>query len=181
MRRCPVCLPARPSPTGTKAAVKAARHALTLFVVLYALWLLLSGHWTDPLLLGLGVASAALTVFVAWRMEGLDHEGVPMLVAVRALFTYWPWLIGQIVMANLQVARCILDPARIGPRMSWVPTSQKTDLGKVIHANSITLTPGTISVQIEGGHILVHALEPGGIDDLRAGTMDRRVTRVEGA
>jgi len=156
----------------------AAKHAVSLFVTLYALWLLLSGHWTDPLLLGLGAASAALAVFIAWRMEGLDHEGVPVVVSLNAL-AYWPWLLWQIVLANLAVARCILDPGRIGPRMAWVPASQKSDLGKVIYANSITLTPGTIAVQVEGGRILVHALESGGIDDLREGEMDRRCVHVE--
>ncbi|WP_246152461.1 Na+/H+ antiporter subunit E [Roseospira navarrensis] len=156
----------------------AVKHALSLFVSLYALWLLLSGHWADPLLLGLGLAAAALTVFIAWRMEGLDHEGVPVSVTLNAL-AYWPWLLWQIVLANLAVARCILDPRRIGPRMAWVPASQKSDLGKVIFANSITLTPGTISVQLAGGHILVHALEGAGIDDLRGGEMNRRCARVE--
>lgn len=156
------------------------KHALSLFVVLYGLWLLLSGHWHDPLLLGLGLVSAALTVFVAWRMEGLDHEGVPVRLAARAL-VYWPWLIWQIALANLQVARCILDPGRIHPRMAWVPASQKTDLGKVIYANSITLTPGTIAVQVAGGRILVHALEHEGIDALTGGDMDRRAAWVDGA
>ncbi|MBB4284419.1 Na+/H+ antiporter subunit E [Roseospira goensis] len=154
-------------------------HAVNLFVSLYALWLLLSGHWSDPLLLGLGAASAALAVFVAWRMEGLDHEGVPVRIALRTL-AYWPWLLGQIVLSNLAVARCVLDPGRIRPRMAWVPASQKSDLGQVIYANSITLTPGTIAVHIDGGRILVHALEGASIDDLRAGDMDRRCTRVEG-
>jgi len=157
---------------------RALKHAASLFVSLYGLWLLLSGHWADPLLLGFGAVSAALAVFIAWRMEGLDHEGVPISVSLHAL-AYWPWLLWQIVLANLAVARCILDPARIGPRMAWVPASQKSDLGKVIYANSITLTPGTIAVQVEGGRILVHALEGGGIDDLREGEMDRRCVAVE--
>jgi multicomponent Na+:H+ antiporter subunit E len=65
--------------------------------------------------------------------------------------------------------------------MAWVPVSQSTDLGKVILANSITLTPGTISVQVDGGHILVHALEPGSIHDLFGGEMDRRADWVEGS
>ncbi|WP_299444247.1 Na+/H+ antiporter subunit E [uncultured Rhodospira sp.] len=156
------------------------KHALSLFVGLFVLWLLLSGHWSDPLLLGLGVVSAALTVFVAWRMEGLDHEGVPVAVALRAL-AYWPWLLWQIVLSNLAVARCVIDPDRIAPRMAWVPASQRTDLGKVMFANSITLTPGTISVQVDGGRILVHALEPGSIHDLHGGEMDRRTDWVEGS
>jgi len=154
------------------------KHAISLFVTLYVLWLLLSGHWTDPLLLSLGLVSVALTVFVAWRMEGLDHEGVPINVSVHAL-AYWPWLIGQIVLSNIAVARVILSPHRATPRLDWVPASQRTEVGRVIFANSITLTPGTISVQLDSGRILVHALESEGIDDLKGGDMDRRVTWVE--
>nr|WP_221238388.1 Na+/H+ antiporter subunit E [Roseospira visakhapatnamensis] len=149
-----------------------------MFVTLFVLWLLLSGHWTDPLLLTLGVVSAALTVFVAWRMEGLDHEGVPINVSVHAL-VYWPWLLGQIVLANLAVARVILAPDRMSPRLDWIPATQRTEVGRVIFANSITLTPGTISVQLDQRRILVHALESEGIDDLKAGDMDRRATWVE--
>jgi len=154
------------------------KHALSLFITLYALWLLLSGYWTDPLLLSLGLASVALTVFVAWRMEGLDHEGVPVNVTVHAL-VYWPWLLWQIVLANLAVAKVILAPRRATPRLEWVPASQRTDVGRAIYANSITLTPGTISVQIDRDRILVHALESSGIDDLIEGAMDRRVAWVE--
>lgn len=154
------------------------KHAISLFVTLYALWLLLSGHWTDPLLLGLGLVSVALTVFVAWRMEGLDHEGVPINVSVHAL-AYWPWLLWQIVLSNLAVARAILTPSPVNPRLDWVPATQRTEVGRVIFANSITLTPGTISVQLDSQRILVHALESEGIDDLKGGDMDRRVTWVE--
>ena len=64
--------------------------------------------------------------------------------------------------------------------MIRVKTSQTSDLGKVIYANSITLTPGTISVEVANDEILVHALSKGGAEDLLTGKMDRRVTRMVG-
>lgn len=147
---------------------------------LAVLWLLLSGYWTDPLLLGLGVLSVALCVFIAWRMRIVDAEGVPVFLVPRSL-SYLPWLVWQIAQSNLRVARLILSrDLPISPTLAVLRTSQKTDLGQVIYANSITLTPGTISVDVEGDNILVHALERGGIDDLMTGEMDRRVTTFEG-
>jgi len=157
---------------------RTVRHAIRLFVSLYILWLLLSGHWKDPLLLSLGLLSAALTVFVAWRMERLDHEESPIKISLRAL-PYIPWLAWQILLSNLAVAKVILAPGRATPHLDWVPATQTTTVGRVIFANSITLTPGTIAVQIDNQRILVHALETACLDDLTEGTMDRRVTGLE--
>ncbi|WP_413203815.1 Na+/H+ antiporter subunit E [Rhodospirillum sp. A1_3_36] len=155
-------------------------HAFALGGLLYVLWLLLSGYWTDPLLLSLGLGSAVLCVLTALRMGIVDREGVPIRQAARA-FTYWPWLAWQVVLSNISVAKIILNPKLpISPTLAVVPYTQKTDLGQVIYANSITLTPGTISVDVAGDGILVHALEASGITDLEEGEMDRRVTAFEG-
>jgi multicomponent Na+:H+ antiporter subunit E len=155
-------------------------HKVALGVLLYVLWLLLSGYWTDGLLLSFGVVSTLICVVAAARMGIVDREGVPLRQAIRAI-TYWPWLAWQVVLSNISVAKIILNPKLpISPTLAIVPSSQKTDLGQVIYANSITLTPGTISVDVAGDGILVHALEAGGIADLEGGEMDRRVTAFEG-
>ncbi|MEE8393204.1 MAG: Na+/H+ antiporter subunit E [Rhodospirillales bacterium] len=154
-------------------------HALSLGFVLYFLWILLSGHF-DPLLLGLGVVSAAAVVFIAHRMDLIDHEGHPVHLSWR-LFLYWPWLIKEIVKANLDVALLIVNPKMpISPNMLEVKGSQKSELGQVIYANSITLTPGTVTVELEKGMFSVHALTHQAADGVRNGEMDRRVTGVEG-
>ena len=154
-------------------------HALSLGCVLFGTWLLLSGHY-DPLLIGLGLASCAAVVYFTHRMDVIDHEGHPVHLTLRGV-GYWPWLLVEILKANIDVARRILTPgASISPTMLRVRSTQPTDLGRVIFANSITLTPGTVSVDVGEGEILVHALSRDGADDLAAGEMDRRVTRMAG-
>jgi multicomponent Na+:H+ antiporter subunit E len=154
-------------------------HSLSLGAVLFIVWLLLSGHYT-PFILTLGVASCALVVTVTLRMEIADHEGHPIHLTWRALI-YWPWLLWEIIKANVDVIKHVLSPSlHITPTMIRVQASQKSDLGQVIYANSITLTPGTISVDVANGEILVHALSREGAEDLTGGEMDRRVTRMVG-
>lgn len=154
-------------------------HAISLALVLFALWLLLSGHYV-PLLIGLGALSVLLVVTIALRMDVVDREGHPIHLSPKALL-YWPWLGWEIVKANLDVARRILDPRLpISPIVIRLKASQKSDLGRVIYANSITLTPGTVSIDIDGEHIEVHALTREAAQALRTGDMDRRVTRFEG-
>ena len=153
-------------------------HALSLGLVLFGTWLLLSGFF-EPLLLGLGVFSSALVVLIAWRMDMVDREGHPIHLGWRAL-VYWAWLAGEIVKAGIDVARRIVDPKMpIDPVLVRVKTSQESELGQVIYANSITLTPGTVSIRVTDNEILVHAVASAMARDLEKGEMDRRVTALE--
>ncbi len=155
-------------------------HAISLSIVLLGTWLLLSGHYT-PLILSFGALSLVISVGVALRMEVIDRESHPVHLTWR-IPAYWIWLLIQIVKANIDVAKTILglgDPP--SPTIITVKTGQRTELGQVIYANSITLTPGTISVELENGEIMVHALTRGSADDLATGAMDRRVTTLEGS
>ena len=155
------------------------RRTLILFVILLAIWLLWSGHYT-PLLLSLGVGSCAFVAWVAWRMGLVDREGVPIEIVPRMLL-YLPYLALEIVKANLDVARRIVSPRMpIDPRVFRTTASQKTDLGRTIYANSITLTPGTVSIDIEGDEITVHALTGSAQAGVENDEMNRRVVRVEG-
>ncbi|MFQ5955945.1 MAG: Na+/H+ antiporter subunit E [Kiloniellales bacterium] len=154
-------------------------RAISLYVVLYVLWLLLSGHY-EPLLLILGAVCCVGVVMIAWRMDVIDHEGHPVHLGPRILL-YWPWLVWQIARANVKVARLILHPSLpVEPLILKAATSQKSELAQVIYANSITLTPGTVSVDVEPAAIHVHCLTPRLAADIEAGEMDRRVTRLEG-
>lgn len=154
-------------------------QAVSLGFVLYAVWLLLSGHF-EPLLLGLGVISCIVVVLIARRMEVLDREGHPIHL-MRGAFGYWPWLLWEIVKSNVDVARRILRPSLpISPTLVRLTPTQKSDLGLVVYANSITLTPGTITIDVEPGSLLVHAIAREGAESLAAGEMDRRVTRMMG-
>ncbi len=156
------------------------KRALMLFVVLYATWLLLSGHY-DATLMAYGVLSCALVVLLVRHLGILDDEVLPIHLGVRPLL-YAPWLLKEIVISNFSVARVILDPRLpIHPRILRVEASQKTDVGRVIYANSITLTPGTVTLDVRGNRLLVHALTTGSAAGLESGEMDRRVSHLEEA
>jgi multicomponent Na+:H+ antiporter subunit E len=154
-------------------------RALSLVVVLFAFWLLLSGFFT-PFLLAMGIASAVAISTLGRRMDLVDQEGHPIRLGWR-LFSYWPWLFKEIAVSAWSVSRIILDPRLpVTPTLVRVKTSQKSAVGVTTYANSITLTPGTISVDVTRGEILVHALTREGASSLAEGEMDRRVTRFEG-
>ena len=110
------------------------------------------------MLLSLGVISILLTLWIAKRMRILDGETAPYLTIPQTL-SYFAWLFVEIVKANVAVVRAVLSPnMAVSPTLTRIPTPRETDIGKVMFANSITLTPGTVSVDIQDDHILVHAL-----------------------
>ena len=154
---------------------------IILAAVLFAFWLLLSGH-LEALLIGYGLVSVAIAVVFAWRLDVVDAESFPVTKMVGGI-TYWPWLIVEIVKSAIDVSKIIVNPRLpISPNLIRVPSHQKSPVGITTYANSITLTPGTISaVVLERRHeILVHALTDEGADALEEGEMDRRVTDFEG-
>ena len=156
------------------------RFAVAAFV-LFGLWLLFSGLY-EPLLLALGVVSSVFVAWIAQRMGLLTPEpGSVWLRPLRCL-AYMPWLAWQVAKANADVARRILSPSRaISPRVVRVPSTQASDLARTVYANSITLTPGTISIDVAGDVITVHALSREGAEDLARGEMGERVTALERA
>ena len=155
-------------------------HALSLGAVLGLLWLLLSGIF-EAWLLALGLGSIILVVIFANRMDVIDHEGHPIHISWRALL-YWPWLAREIVKANWDVARVILSPKMpITPKVLRINATQVTELGHVFYANSITLTPGTVTLRLKNGAIDVHSLTRTAEEGLLSGEMGRRVHAVEGA
>ena len=144
-------------------------------VFLYVFWLLLSGHF-EPLLLGLGLASVVLTVFLAKRMNVIDHESYPFRLYPR-LPAFLVYLFREIINANIDVIKRIitLGTPPISPQLIKVPHMQNTDLGRVIYANSITLTPGTVSVELTKDNVTIHALTKQAADDLSDGRMAKAV------
>jgi multicomponent Na+:H+ antiporter subunit E len=153
-------------------------RAIGLGVVLLGFWLALSGHYT-PMLISFGVGSSIFVVWVANRMDVVDHEGVPLHLTWRFL-VYFPWLMKEVFVANLQVAKLILDPKMpISPRIVVFHGSQVTDLGRVIYANSITLTPGTITTGVEGKEYQIHALSAADLETGEEVEMNVRCTWVE--
>ncbi|MFG0319623.1 MAG: Na+/H+ antiporter subunit E [Planctomycetota bacterium JB042] len=154
-------------------------RALALLVAIAAVWLMWSGMFV-ALILGFGAASCAFVVWLCHRMGTTDAEGVPLHVLPRVV-RFTPWLLKEIALANLDVTRRILGPrSAISPVVFEAPSSQRSDLGRTIFANSITLTPGTVSFGVEPGRVRVHAIAREVRDGLLTGEMDRRCTRVDG-
>ena len=154
------------------------KHAGSLFVVLFSVWLLWSGHMT-MLLLTLGLFSCLVVLLVMRRMGTIDQEAAPFGILLRML-PYAPWLLWQIVKSNLDVARRIVSPGMpIRPHLLKVRAGQHSDLGRVIYANSITLTPGTVTIGMVGDEFTIHALTDEAADDVAAGAMNDRVSALE--
>ena len=152
-------------------------RSLLLFVILMSLWLLMSGHYT-PLVTSLGVISCAFATWMSHRLGGSDKEGLPLHLFGKLPF-YLVWLFKEIVMSNIATAKTILGKAD-DSEMFYVAYTQKTEAGVATYANSITLTPGTVTVDIDDDGFLVHALTSDFGDDVRSGDMDKRVTALEG-
>lgn len=149
---------------------------LSWAIAMGLLWLSLSGHF-DLLLLSLGAGSVTLVAGLAWAFK--LHPGLSVGVMIRSI-PYFLWLGVQVIKSNLDVAKRILSPGLpLKPVYVRVPASQRSDLGLAIHANSITLTPGTLSIDVGQGEILVHALHEDIAEDLLMGEFDRRASRLE--
>lgn len=157
------------------------RHQLLrLIVTLTVLWLLLSGMF-KPLLLFFGVVSIAIVCYLSFNMKVLMHRGQPLYLRVRYILGYCGWLIIEVLKSNVAVLKQIFDPALpIDPILKAIPSQQKTELGRVVYANSITLTPGTVAINIaRNGDILVHALNKAAMQELEEGDMGERVCLLE--
>ena len=154
-------------------------QSVSLGVVLYLFWILLSGYF-EPFLLSAGAGSALAVVLLARRMRIVDREGHPIQM-ITTVFLYWPWLVKEIAKCAWDVSRIILDPRLpISPVLVRFKPTQKSQAGLTTHANSITLTPGTITVEASADEFLVHGLTREAGAGVIDSDMDRRVTQVEG-
>ncbi len=146
-----------------------------LFVA--TVWLLLSGHYT-ALILSLGGLSVLIVTWFIRRMDRVDGELGVLPMRPRLLY-YLLWLMWQVVLSNIDLVRRIWDPT-----LPIRPTWQRLDIkvtsvpAKTLYANSITLTPGTLTTDVREDHFLVHSLSPDGIDELRKGEMERQIQRL---
>ncbi len=153
--------------------------SIVAFVGLFALWLLMSGIF-KPMLIGFGLISAAFAVFVLRRMEKIDGERLNLSISVPKSILYVAWLLKEIALSSLNVTRIVLQQQpNFRQKLFSIPVSQNTDIALVVYANSITLTPGTVTVETEPGYFLVHALNHSADDYAALADMDERVTGLE--
>jgi multicomponent Na+:H+ antiporter subunit E len=154
-------------------------HIASLFVTLVILWLLLSGHYT-PLLLTLGLLSILLVTLISLRMNLIAYDQPETFLRFMKYIPYGFWLIIEILKSNIDVCKRILNPnLPVSPKWVTIKSSQFSEFGKIVYANSITLTPGTISIDVEDDNIDIHALSEIGVEGLTTGDMDNRISRAE--
>mgnify|MGYP002628285629 CR=1 FL=1 len=127
-----------------------------------------------------GIGCVVAVLWFARRMEVVDPEGHPVHLG-STIFTYWPWLLKEIIKSAWDVSKIIIHPQLpISPTMVRFTPSQKTAVGLVIHANSITLTPGTIAIEVSEKEFLVHGITENSALGVIDSEMDRRVSTCEG-
>lgn len=147
--------------------------------LLCTFWISLSGHF-EPLLLGLGLISIVLTYFIAKKMELIDDE-IYSFHLFSQLPSFFAYIFKEIVKANIDVIKRILKPSNksISPQLINIPLPIKSDMECVIYANSITLTPGTVSVELSKDKLIVHALTKEAAKDLVEGGMAAKIPDLE--
>lgn len=146
--------------------------------ILFLFWILLSGHFS-ALLLTLGLASIILVIWLVYRMDHNDKAPARVLISVGML-SYLGWLFWQVILDNINVARRIWSPSLpIKPAYRKINVSLKDPLIKTIYANSITLTPGTVTTEVGEDYFIVHALNAESLDALESGDMEKRLKRLE--
>jgi len=149
---------------------------------MFALWLLMSGIH-NSFMIGLGAGSSVIVGILVWRMEKAS-PGARIRMSLRPVtfVSYIVWLMKEIAKANWAVTKAIMATDLSMRRHYFlVPVGQKTEVGQTIYANSITLTPGTLTVELEEGSFWVHALDYGDTTMDELADMDARVTATEAA
>ncbi|MDB4575655.1 Na+/H+ antiporter subunit E [bacterium] len=150
------------------------KHNISLAILLFCLWLGLSGQ-LNVLMLSLGLASTLLVVYFSHRMDTIDREKYPAHLT-PLLLRFWLFLTREVIAANIDVVKRIFKPGKnISPQLFQLPMTKKTDLARVIYANAITMTPGTVCVKVNRETITVHSLSKESADDLRSGRMAEAV------
>ena len=150
---------------------------LVVFLVLFSFWLVLSGHY-DFFHLALGVGCSALVSFFSSDLLFKDFRNDRWLLKAWRFLLYVPWLLYQIILANLHVVYLVIQPKKIKPQVVRFKTKLTSNLSQVVLGNSITLTPGTITMDIADGEFCVHALSDKAAREILAGEMEQRVAHV---
>jgi len=158
-----------------------SNHVLRLILTLSVFWLLLSGYYYKINLLVLGVLSILLVLYFSHRMKVSHHKNQNLYLPLISVLKYWFWLFKEIFKSNIAVSKLIISPKLpIKPLLKIVHADQDTEIGRVIYANSITLTPGTVAMNVSLNRgIIVHALHQDSILELDKGEMHDHVMQLE--
>ena len=151
-----------------------ARALILKTIGLFGLWVLLSGK-LDAFHLSVGFLGAALIAWVNTESRYLNEPPLPL----ARLFLYLPWLFWEIVKSSLNITKIILDPKLpINPRLIQYPTNLENNTAVVLLGNSITLTPGTVTIEVSSNELVIHALDDGSSSGLESRTMERKIAEA---
>lgn len=149
-------------------------------VFLFVLWLLLSGIYDNGLIIGFGIFSSVLCAWIVKHLNLLENKGASFAVKTAEFAKYIFWLIVEIGKSDWAVTKVIVSKnVRLQQRLIRVPAEQTSDFSKVVFANSITITPGTVTVETETDHFIVHALTDEAADQEALANMSKRVSNTE--
>ena len=161
----------------TQPSSPTLKQTVFLSAILALAWLLWSGLY-KPLILGFGLLSCVLTMIVVRRMQFFDRETYSLQPSIK-LMRYWLWLLVEIAHSSVAVAKVVLNPSLpISPRVVRVAAPSDQSFDQVILGNSITLTPGTLTLDIFEGTLRVHTLTDEGARALLSGEMLDRVAQL---
>lgn len=150
------------------------KHTINLGILLFVLWVSLSGQ-INGLMLLLGLVSTLIVVYLSNRMDKIDQEIYPAHLTIL-LLRFWLFLAREIIIANIDVIKRIFRPGKnISPQLFELPLIHKSDLSRVIYANAITMTPGTVSANLDTKTVTIHTLSIEAAEDLLSGRMANAV------
>ena len=153
------------------------KHFIATYIIVFAFWILLSAHF-DRFHVGAGIVCSLIVAYASHDLL-FAGTGNHTLTKIVRFIAYLPWLIYQIVLANIDVAKRALSPRMpIDPQVVTFKTMLKSDVARTALANSITLTPGTVTIDIVDDVFYVHAIAKEPADDLLEGAMERRIAHV---
>ncbi|WP_394132357.1 Na+/H+ antiporter subunit E [Shewanella maritima] len=153
---------------------KKIKYIVTWSLILFVFWLCLSGFF-KPLLLSFGVISVALVMVILLRMDKTDNENQKLALNLH-FFRYVFWLLGQIILSSVEVTKLVWGKhTKLSPAIGKLPVNNVPEKSRVLYANSITLTPGTLAIDIDKEHVTVHALDKESLESLSHGDMAQKV------
>lgn len=157
--------------------MKEKSRILLLLVLLVFTWLFWSGLY-KPVLLVLGALSCILTCYLAYRMRYFDDDTYPLRLSA-GLLPYIVWIMKEVLHSSLEVSRLVLDPRLpVSSRVVEIDATALQPVDQVILGNSITLTPGTLTLDVHRGIIKVHCLTEDAAEALLSGDMLSRVVAL---
>lgn len=170
--------PARHKPSGPRAPHVRTRGILGASVVVFVFWLVISTSLAPVDL----VIGAVLSVLLGWWSVHFLWAGQAPQIPLRRLPGMLLYLLafsGQVFLSALHVARVVMDPdLPIRPRMIVCRTGLRRQISRIAFAHSVTLTPGTLTVDSDGGTFLVHCLDDESAERILCGEVERRIARV---